>query len=152
MPDWKLHIRTRLASLHLSPTRENEIVEELSQHLDDRWRELMAGGASEQEATSVALGQLRVDVLSQNLAPLRQAQFPVRAREDLSGSSGSTWIERLVQDVRYGARILGKHAGLTFVAVLSLALAIGGEDKRTFLGADQDSDAAHKSGEIMRPR
>jgi hypothetical protein len=28
MPDWKLHIRTRLASLHLSPTRENEIVEE----------------------------------------------------------------------------------------------------------------------------
>ena len=85
----------------------------------------MAGGASEEEATFVALAQLRVDVLSQNLAPLRQAQFPVRPREDTSGSPGSTWIERLVQDVRYGARTLGKHAGLTFVAVLSLALAIG---------------------------
>jgi predicted permease len=125
MPDWKPHVRARLAALRLSPSRETEIVEELAQHLDDRWRELRAGGASEEEAISLALGQLRVDVLSQNLAPLRQAQFSLRARENASGSSGSTWIERLVQDVRYGARMLGKHAGLTFVAVLSLALAIG---------------------------
>jgi ABC-type lipoprotein release transport system permease subunit len=36
MPDWKPHIRSRLASLRLSPSRENEIVEELSQHLEDR--------------------------------------------------------------------------------------------------------------------
>ena len=27
MPDWKPHIRSRLASLRLSPSRENEIVE-----------------------------------------------------------------------------------------------------------------------------
>ena len=125
MPDWKPHIRSRLASLRLSPSRETEIVEELAQHLDDRWRELIEGGASEEEAASVALGQLRVDVLSKNLAPLRQAQFADGAREDTSGSSGSTWIERLAQDVRYGARSLRKHAGLTIVAVLSLALAIG---------------------------
>ena len=125
MPEWKPHVRARLASLRLSPVRETEIVEELAQHLDDRWRESMANGASEEEATSLALGQLRVDVLSQNLAPLRQAQFPLRAREDASDSSGSTWIERLLQDVRYGGRMLGKDAGLTFVAVLSLALAIG---------------------------
>lgn len=31
MPDWAPHIRARLASLRLSPTPENEIVEELSQ-------------------------------------------------------------------------------------------------------------------------
>jgi hypothetical protein len=45
MPDWPQHVRPRLASLRLSPTRENEIVEELSQHLDDRYRELIAGGS-----------------------------------------------------------------------------------------------------------
>ena len=46
-------VRTRLSSLRLSPTRESEIVEELSQHLDDRWRELIAGGASPDEATQL---------------------------------------------------------------------------------------------------
>jgi hypothetical protein len=37
-------VRGRLSGLRLSPTREAEIVEELSQHLDDRYRELIAGG------------------------------------------------------------------------------------------------------------
>ena len=41
MPDWAQHVRPRLASLRLSPTREKEIVDELSQHLEDRWRELL---------------------------------------------------------------------------------------------------------------
>jgi hypothetical protein len=41
---WAREVRTRLASLHLSPTREAEIVDELTQHLADRYRELIAGG------------------------------------------------------------------------------------------------------------
>ena len=78
MPDWKPHIRSRLASLRLSPTRENEIIEELSQHLEDRWQELLAGGASEDEATSLALAGFREgDLLARHLAPLRQARAPV---------------------------------------------------------------------------
>jgi hypothetical protein len=59
MPDWTPHIRPRLASLRLSPSRENEIVEELSQHLEDRWRDLVAGGTSEDEATKLALAGFR---------------------------------------------------------------------------------------------
>jgi hypothetical protein len=51
MPDWAREVRTRLSSLQLSPTREREIIEELTQHLDDRWCELMAGGASPDEAS-----------------------------------------------------------------------------------------------------
>ena len=43
------------ASLRLSPTRETEIVDELSQHLEDRYRELIAEGTSPDEATRVAL-------------------------------------------------------------------------------------------------
>ena len=59
MPEWIDHVRPRLSSLRVSPAREHEIVEELSQHLDDRWRELMSGGASEDEATRLALAEFR---------------------------------------------------------------------------------------------
>ena len=45
------------AALRLSPTREAEIVEELSQHLDDRWRELIAGGTPPEEAERLALAE-----------------------------------------------------------------------------------------------
>jgi hypothetical protein len=34
MPDWTEYLRPRLAGLQLSASREAEIVEELSQHLD----------------------------------------------------------------------------------------------------------------------
>ena len=34
MPEWKKEIQRQVASLHLAPTREAEIVEELAQHYD----------------------------------------------------------------------------------------------------------------------
>ena len=42
MPDrsWTEHLRPRLAGLRLSPVREAEIIEELSEHLDQRYEEL----------------------------------------------------------------------------------------------------------------
>jgi len=40
MPDWNEPIRSRLRPLNLPGARENEIVEELSLHLDDRYAEL----------------------------------------------------------------------------------------------------------------
>jgi putative ABC transport system permease protein len=50
VPDWGAHVRPLLATLDLSPAREAEIVEEVSQHLEERWRELTASGASADEA------------------------------------------------------------------------------------------------------
>ena len=47
MPDFKVEIRARLAELHLSPVREAEIVEELSQHLEQEYERAVSGGASE---------------------------------------------------------------------------------------------------------
>ena len=41
MPDFKSEIRTSLAALNLSPTREEEIVEELSQDLQERFEEAL---------------------------------------------------------------------------------------------------------------
>jgi putative ABC transport system permease protein len=74
MPDWKPHIRSRLVLLRLSSSRENEIIEELSPHLEDRWRELVAGATSADEATKLALAGFRDgNVLARQLAPLRQA-------------------------------------------------------------------------------
>ena len=54
-PTWTREVRSRLSALSLSATREAEIVEELSQHLADRHRELRDGsGVSPDEATRVS--------------------------------------------------------------------------------------------------
>ena len=76
MPEWSPEIRARLSTVRLSPAREAEIVEELSQHLEDRWRELVAAGADPEEAGHQALGEFRgKDVLARYLAPLRQSRW-----------------------------------------------------------------------------
>jgi hypothetical protein len=36
MPEWTSYIRPHLAALRLTPSREAEILDELSQHLDQR--------------------------------------------------------------------------------------------------------------------
>ena len=55
MPDWNEQIRQQLGILNLKPAREAEIVEELAQHAEDRYRELRGGGATETEARRIAL-------------------------------------------------------------------------------------------------
>ncbi len=50
MPDWPKEIRAAIAALNLDPMRETEVVEELSQHLRDRYDDLLAGGASAGQA------------------------------------------------------------------------------------------------------
>lgn len=49
----------------------------------------------------------------------------LRMREQAYEASGWTWLDRMMQDLRYGWRILARAPGFTLVAVMVLAIGIG---------------------------
>jgi predicted permease len=120
---WVREVRERLTSLRLSPAREAEIIDELSQHLDDRYRELVAGGASPEDATRMALAGFRNgNLLADCMQSLRQAH----AREPVAlGTPTGRVLTDLWQDVRYAARIFWKQPVFAATAAWTLALGIG---------------------------
>src|SRR6185295_7230948 len=58
MPDWKQEIRSRLANTRLEPTSEADIVDELAQHLEDRYQALRSAGADERSAYAAVINEL----------------------------------------------------------------------------------------------
>ncbi len=123
MPDWSRHIRARLSGLRLSAPRESEIVDELSQHLDDQYREWLAGGLSADEAERRALTEFQNGTLLEaRLAALRQAHTPPPL---VPGAPPSQILADLWQDARIAVRSFLRAPRFTIPALLALALGIG---------------------------
>ena len=120
---WTREVHARLAPLRLSPAREAEIVDELSQHLDDRWRELTSGGTPPEEATRLALAEFREgNLLATYMSPLRQATQPPPLTPAAPTAHALTGIW---QDARYALRMAIRRPGFSAGAALTLGLGLG---------------------------
>ena len=122
MREWRDEVRERLAGLGLSPSRETEIVEELSQHLAQRCDELMAEGSSEDEAERIVLQELSGPItLAHHMQPLQQSCVATPMAMGLPSGT----LSGLHDDLRLAVRVLRATPVVSAAAILSLALGIG---------------------------
>ena len=122
MHDWKNEIREALSQLDLRPLREAEIVEELAQHLEDRYEDLLLQGYAEDEAVQKTLSEFRQNEMIRDLRGLERTYLePVElGQEPRSSQTAGLW-----QDLRYAFRMLLSQFGVTLIVIITMGLGIG---------------------------